>query len=614
MAWRIVVVVAVACVLPRTNAFTLRVARCVGGGRLARATVTMSDSPEDRLAALEKAMQELQVEGASPEDRLAALEKDLMSIRDDMRVTQAGSSKPPPSVQDKAPDPLPPPPPAPQPPKEEFAPFPSPAAIGVEGQRCVIIFYAHDGIPKVETLLETFEDDASEYAACGCAMVAVRRSPQDAGDMRKVKAYEERFPSLNFIDGLETLADIRGALGIGDDWIRTLYYDPVVALLEPDGGMRYVLSHRGLGPLNIAGNVMRELHVAVPRAGATVSNAEAEAQRQALWNENAQWAEVLKEDESLRQPTRSWFDGLGKGGASKRPLLAGVDAAALPEAIDKYLAEGDEEDEEEVILLSKDGVKAPAWYAQAKRAAEKKQEEERLLWNGTAPSATPGPLPLGPKGARLAPMSGYARKALQEAQTQQQSLLQGFFKYREAEFRSLTGDEAAASDLGDGADATQSGAAPTPRTATTESALLRAEMLALGLSRSATSTQSTRRLRLLRELEACVKELQAEGYNDRKVLAQFKEQIRLSYASAPPEFVAEARKANPFNEGLPRLTLDEIAGEFVEIAGSGIEDFWSGLEKGIANVDFDSLDPGRKRGPREKGNRIEIKKPTSPDE
>ena len=91
MAWRIVVVVAVACVLPRTNAFTLRVARCVGGGRLARATVTMSDSPEDRLAALEKAMQELQVEGASPEDRLAALEKDLMSIRDDMRVTQAGS-------------------------------------------------------------------------------------------------------------------------------------------------------------------------------------------------------------------------------------------------------------------------------------------------------------------------------------------------------------------------------------------------------------------------------------------------------------------------------------------------------------------------------------------
>ena len=44
----------------------------------------------------------------------------------------------------------------------------------------------------------------------------------------------------------------------------------------------------------------------------------------------------------------------------------------------------------------------------------------------------------------------------------------------------------------------------------TASALLRAEMLALGLERSATNAQSSRRLRLLRELQASVGEVEAE--------------------------------------------------------------------------------------------------------
>ena len=33
-----------------------------------------------------------------------------------------------------------------------------------------------------------------------------------------------------------------------------------------------------------------------------------------------------------------------------------------------------------------------------------------------------------------------------------------------------------------------------------------------------------------------------------------------------------------------------------------------GLEKAALNVEFDSLNPGRKRGPREKGNKIDIGK------
>ena len=66
----------------------------------------------------------------------------------------------------------------------------------------------------------------------------------------------------------------------------------------------------------------------------------------------SQWAEILKEDETLRQPTRSWFDGLGKLN-SNSPLLAGVEAAALPAAIERYLdGEGDDDSEsyEEVVV------------------------------------------------------------------------------------------------------------------------------------------------------------------------------------------------------------------------------------------------------------------------
>ena len=52
-----------------------------------------------------------------------------------------------------------------------------------------------------------------------------------------------------------------------------------------------------------------------------------------------------------------------------------------------------------------------------------------------------------------------------------------------------------------------------------------------------------RRLRLLREFEASVKELQSEGFgrggDDKTKLNEFKDQIKESYASAPKEFLEE---------------------------------------------------------------------------
>ena len=578
------------------------------------------ESAEERIAALEKKLQDMKeaMEKAMPAEAAEAVPAEAVPAEtvpveaaeaapaDDMLAAfQKGMAA-------KASEPKKAPPPPPSPP-EVFEPFPLPGPIGVKGQRCAVIFYAYDGIPKAEQLLDAFEDEAAEYAACGCALVGVRKVVTgDSADERKAAEYESRFPSFNFVDGLESLAielainsNVLAANGLDNEWKRSLYNEPLVVLLEPDGGMRTVLSHKGLSAVNVLGQITRDLHIAVPREDARISSAEAEVNRQALYNENVQWAEVLKEDESLRQPTRYWFDGLLQGRDNK-PLLGGVENAALPEAIEQYLAgdgEADEE-EEEVELFSKDGVKAPAWYAKAKQTAEKKQEAERKLWNGTAPSASAGPLPLGPPGRTFEPLQQYTNKALAQADAQQKKLVSAFFRdFGGERFKFLSGGEP-----GDALD--ESGSTPAapaaPRTATTESALLRAEMLALGLSRSATSGQSTRRLRLLRELEASVKELEAEGFNEASVLRQLKEQIRESYAAAPPEFIEEARKADMFNEALPPMSAVEIAAEFKKMAESGKKV----VEKAMATPDFESLKPGRKRGPREKGNKIDIKKPT----
>lgn len=85
--------------------------------------------------------------------------------------------------------------------------------------------------------------------------------------------------------------------------------------------------------------------------------------------------------------------------------------------------------------------------------------------------------------------------------------------------------------------------------------------------------------------------------------------MRASYATAPADFIAEARKADPFKEGLPRRTLAEIAADITDLAGTSVQKGVSGFEQGMQNIDWESLNPGRKRGPRQVGNKININKP-----
>ena len=79
--------------------------------------------------------------------------------------------------------------------------------------------------------------------------------------------------------------------------------------------------------------------------------------------------------------------------------------------------------------------------------------------------------------------------------------------------------------------------------------------------------------------------------------------MRASYASAPPEFVEEARRADPFNSNLPRLSLAEIAEEFLKLAEGGVKKVGEGIEKQAG------LQVKVRGVPRAKGNKIEINKP-----
>ena len=66
-------------------------------------------------------------------------------------------------------------------------------------------------------------------------------------------------------------------------------------------------------------------------------------------------------------------------------------------------------------------------------------------------------------------------------------------------------------------------------------------MLALALERSGTSVESRRRLRLLRELEATVAELEDEGYKNEDVMGPLRAAVAAGWETAPPDAVAEAR-------------------------------------------------------------------------
>ena len=296
-----------------------------GDSAAARLAALEQQMQELKIAALEKQMAELQADGAAPTaEQLEALGDGIGALR-----TEVGGE-----VAVEEPE-APPPPAAPA---VVYTKFPEPDKIGIADQRCIVVFYAYDGIPIAETLLENFEDEAKEIAACGCALVAVRQV-RDDGDRRRVdEEYAERFPSINFVAGLDDeLTSLRTQLGVDADWkeaVRKLYYEPFVVLVDPDGGMRGRLSHRGLRAPDIVGNVMRELHIAVPRPDANISFAERMATRVSLHNDNIEWAKILEAQPELRQPTRTWFDGIGAAPEDK--LLEGVDLAALPGAIDEF--------------------------------------------------------------------------------------------------------------------------------------------------------------------------------------------------------------------------------------------------------------------------------------
>ena len=172
------------CCTPLAQALVPPLGRSMAArGRLVRASSIrlMADdpSPDEKIAALEKELQALKLaalekefqdlkqaiaDGAKPDfDRLEAVQQGLMDLK-----TTASAPSPEPTSE---------PEPAAESdgllsqfkeaaqaasqPEPDFEPFPSNSALAVGGQRCAILFYAKDGIPKAEALLETFEDEAS---------------------------------------------------------------------------------------------------------------------------------------------------------------------------------------------------------------------------------------------------------------------------------------------------------------------------------------------------------------------------------------------------------------------------------------------------------------------
>ena len=227
-----------------------------------------------KLAELKAGIQGLKSEPAVASPAASSAATDTPAAMPMSPASRAAAARPPP-----APAPPPPPPPV-------FPLFPWTSALGVGGQRCAVLFYAYDGPKIAEAMLDTFEDEAAEFAACGCALVGVRKVERgDAADERKAADYEARFPSFNFVRGLDGMDELRRDMGWDMNWLqaeRDLYYSPTVALLEPDGGLRVVVALSGLSPSQVLGQVLRELHVAVPSESDVISFAESEANMQVL--------------------------------------------------------------------------------------------------------------------------------------------------------------------------------------------------------------------------------------------------------------------------------------------------------------------------------------------
>jgi len=121
-----------------------------------------------------------------------------------------------------------------------------------------------------------------------------------------------------------------------------------------------------------------------------------------------------------------------------------------------------------------------------------------------------------------------------------------------------------------------------------ESILERVGMLSLALSRSGTRQDSPRRIRLLQQLEASVEELQAEGFDDAELLEAWNAQVRVAWASVPPEVLAQEamRRAQEKAEGSSFL---ERAGQAIgDAADLSLGDVLESIGESLpAEVDFD---------------------------
>ena len=484
--------------------------------------------------------------------------------------------------------------------------------LGIDGQRAVVFIYQEDQSNRVKQVLRQFQEESAEdYALRGCVLVAVRS--------RTLEGLEDRYPAIRFTTGLDDLTALRKAVGLADS-LSPVLYGPFCYLVDPDGKVR--ASSDDVRANTIWGELTRALHAVTYKPGEQDSEQdeavdfyEDEAKRQAAWSENAEWAQVLEENEELRQPTRAWWDGIMDAPTNDR-FLSAQEQPLLPSA------EAESDPAKQRILKE-----APAWYAakmqqiEAKAANEGppltlfeflsesknkvgaalKQADERKAFEA-AVAATPTDEEIN----QLAQVSSLERtletlrgdpstpnealKPLEEQIAEIRTSIERKQEKRQREAMASSSGASAAEAPG------QTPAAAVVSEADISITLERAGLLALGLSRSGTSIESRRRLRLLRELEATVDELEESGYKDASVIGPLREQIEDAWSTAPPgarETVAKAA-AMAEEEGKP-LTAKELVEMLGERAREGLKDSVDRIDVDLAKWRLRIREKGEKK-------------------
>jgi len=417
--------------------------------------------------------------------------------------------------------------------------FPQRDALGIDGQRAAVFVYQEDRASRVRQVLQEFQVQSSDdYIRRGCELVAVRSIP--------MSGFATSYPAVRFVEGLQDLTELRAALGLSES-LAPVTYGPFCFLIDPDGSVRVATD--AVRASAVWGELTRALHEVTFAPGEAdgeqpaLSFAEDEAMRQAAWLENAEWAKVLEQNEELRQPSRWWLDGILDSPKDGSKYLSASQQPLLPSWTEEAL-----KDDPVKARIARD---APAWYVQKMMALEASASEYDEptsffeLWARGVPDAIANVPALPPDPAEAAARERLERMesalaalqadgtaaALLEPLRQQVADLKAEQQQRLAQRQQAAAVEAVAP------------LAPTVSDADVAMTLERAGMLALGLRRSGTSTRSRQRLRLLRELEATVAELEADGYRNEQVLRPLKEQVAAAYASAPADVRAAAEAA-----------------------------------------------------------------------